>query len=273
MSSDAEFMAPAFCVDESDDEEFDLNLPPATGNEYLRRVRLEALQCPDVVVADIDSSQFSRNRTQSVLESNGCQPAPKGFAPTMAWQHQQVADFADVRLALAAYKAQCGNTKKRQPSINLPKIEDDVGWCKLCFGNELQRKLAEKNQNFRAQVNANSKTQAVEEPNGTDGLSPYVSVVASLTQPMVEQVLDYHLGWMEATGFTKEQGRWFYSLLAALEKPLTPDACSSIRTLARYCANLRATLESDDYRLAHLNLLICLVARYFDQHDLADNEV
>lgn len=40
------------------------------------------------------------------------------------------------------------------------------------------------------------------------------------------------------------QGRWLYSLLACLEKPLLPEAHSSIRQLARRCAQLRSTLAS-----------------------------
>lgn len=38
------------------------------------------------------------------------------------------------------------------------------------------------------------------------------------------------------------KGRWLYSLLACLEKPLLPEAHSSIRQLARRCAQLRCTL-------------------------------
>ncbi|XP_013792825.1 gem-associated protein 2-like [Limulus polyphemus] len=88
---------------------------------------------------------------------------------------------------------------------------------------------------------------------------------------MIQQIINYHINWLEVTGFTAQQGRWFYALLSCLEKPLTPEACSSLRSLARACANLRASLETkEDPRLIPLNLLICLVARYFDQGDLAD---
>lgn len=38
------------------------------------------------------------------------------------------------------------------------------------------------------------------------------------------------------------QGRWLFALLACLEKPLLPGAHSSIRQLARRCAQLRSTL-------------------------------
>lgn len=56
-----------------------------------------------------------------------------------------------------------------------------------------------------------------------------------------------------------------------LEKPLKPEMCSLIRSLARLCATLRSRLPSaQDPLLAQLNLFICLVGRYFDQTDLAD---
>uniref|UniRef100_T1IKF6 Gem-associated protein 2 n=1 Tax=Strigamia maritima TaxID=126957 RepID=T1IKF6_STRMM len=140
---------------------------------------------------------------------------------------------------------------KKNTTIDLPNMDDDVGWCRLCFGN----------------VTTTAEKETINE----DGLLPLVSIVCHMSQPLIEQVLDYHLAWFETTGFTEAQGRWFFALLACLEKPLTPDACSSLRTLVRYCANLRAAIDNDDARLPPLNLLICLVTRYFDQFDLADD--
>ena len=62
-----------------------------------------------------------------------------------------------------------------------------------------------------------------------------------------------------------------------LEKPLTPDVGSSLRDLALICSQLRMNIvgeasENKDEDIAALNLFICLVARYFDQGDLVDND-
>lgn len=104
-----------------------------------------------------------------------------------------------------------------------------------------------------------------------EGVLPLLSIIAALDQPSVIRVLEYHINWFEATGFSDKQGMWFYALLVSLQKPLSPEACALIRSLARSCGNLRATLESpEDPRLVPLNLFICLVSRYFDQTDLAD---
>lgn len=92
-----------------------------------------------------------------------------------------------------------------------------------------------------------------------------------LMQFMVETLLEYNKQWLEETNFTQQRGQWLYALLAKLEKPLKPEMCSLIRTLARLCSTFRVQLASvDDPLLAQLNLFICLVGRYFDQSDLAD---
>ncbi|XP_048342180.1 gem-associated protein 2 isoform X2 [Sphaerodactylus townsendi] len=75
----------------------------------------------------------------------------------------------------------------------------------------------------------------------------------------------------ENQGIDYVQGRWLYALLACLEKPLLPEAHSLIRQLARRCSEVRVLEENkNENRVSALNLLICLVGRYFDQYDLAD---
>ncbi|XP_044022504.1 gem-associated protein 2 isoform X4 [Siniperca chuatsi] len=91
------------------------------------------------------------------------------------------------------------------------------------------------------------------------GETVYLGTSSCQTDAKPEPALDY------------SKGCWLYALLACLEKPLLPEAHSSIRQLARRCAQIRSKLESqEDEHLPALNLLICLVARYFEQNDLAD---
>jgi len=104
-----------------------------------------------------------------------------------------------------------------------------------------------------------------------EGILPLMSVVMYLTQPMVEKVLLHHLNFINARGYHVQQGPWIYALLALLQKPLTPDTCSTLRDLARLCAQLRSQLDSATHpHLTPLNLFISLIARYFDQKDMAD---
>ncbi|OWK09074.1 hypothetical protein Celaphus_00015435, partial [Cervus elaphus hippelaphus] len=78
-------------------ESFDPSVPPSTPQEYLRRVQIEAAQCPDVVVAQIDPKKLKRKQR--------CQPAPEGYSPTLQWQRQQVTQFSTVRQSVNRHRS------------------------------------------------------------------------------------------------------------------------------------------------------------------------
>jgi len=263
--SDTELQVQALYIGDTNTAvDFDTNQAPASGLEYLLRVQREAKHCPMVVVADIDIKKFEKKQTLKVKSGTGCMPAPNGYAPSTEWQRQQTIEFANLRMALSRYKAKHAKRIKNSDSKpTLPKKDDVIGWCRLCLGSHVQLQIAARDNAYAAE----------DAPTGTcTGKPPLLSMLVIMCQSVVEQVLEYHLAWFEAAGFSPEQGRWLYALLAVLEKPLSPEACFSVRQLARLCCNLRASLESsEDSQLVHLNLLICLVARYFDQIDLADN--
>lgn len=300
---DKDLMPRAFKLPEFDDE-FKLDIPPTSGLEYLRRVQLEAKQCPDVVVAGLDPRLFNEKQTVHIQDCFGLQPAPSGYTPSIEWQRHQVIYFSQVRQKLARHKARNQNHKE-QPSVKLPDRGNVEHWCNLCFGKLNPRGASDglpppgssdSNQSAAAQrtcdstpgsigvhasgtIQTDTDASANKGPNMSSaksnteltGTPPLLSIIANMDQPTVIRVLEYHINWFEATGFTMEQGCWFYALLVCLEKPLVPEGCALLRMLARHCACLRASLESaEDERLVPLNLLVCLVARYFDQTDLAD---
>ncbi|GFN84524.1 gem-associated protein 2 [Plakobranchus ocellatus] len=255
----------AFHIDEDCRANLDPSIPPTSGNEYLMRVRREAQDCPKVVVANLDTSAFLAHQTVKVTEPGGLLPVPATFKAPMAWQRLQVAEFAAMRQKLVRLKALIKQKKIRVQTPNLPQAKDAENWCRLCFGR-IKLKPLEPN-----------TEEAIPIPDNLDngmqeGTPPLLHIVAHMNQHQVTKVLEYHVNWLEATGFTRKQGRWFYALLANLQKPLTPEDCSWLRRLARLCSNIRASLESpEDPQLNELNLLICLVSRYFDQRDLADS--
>lgn len=73
-------------------------------------------------------------------------------------------------------------------------------------------------------------------------------------------------------GIKYETGLWLYSLLAALQIPLHHDSHHILRDLCRKIAEIRSALKDDCAKdvVVPLNLIICLVARFFGQLDLAD---
>ncbi|XP_044520715.1 gem-associated protein 2 isoform X2 [Gracilinanus agilis] len=225
-------------------EDFDPSVPPRTPQEYLKRVQLEAAQCPDVVVAHIDPKKLKRKQTVNVSLS-GCQPAPEGYSPTLKWQQQQVAQFSTIRQSVNKHKNHW-KSQHLDSNVTMPKCEDEEGWKKFCLGERLYAEMSIAT---------------------TTGENPGIDYV----QATITSVLEYLINWFGEKDFTPELGRWLYALLACLEKPLLPEAHSLIRQLARRCAEVRFLVESkEDERVPALNLLICLVSRYFDQRDLAD---
>nr|CAD7205024.1 unnamed protein product [Timema douglasi] len=70
-------------------------------------------------------------------------------------------------------------------------------------------------------------------------------------QVAILQLLDYHVDWLEQKStFTYHQGRWLYALLTCVELPLIPETCSTVRTLARECSRIRATLCLTNFPLS-----------------------
>lgn len=197
-------------------------------------------------------SKLNEKQNIHVQQNDGCLPAPEGLEPLLAWQQVQMSNFARLRQSFIEYKI-AHQKEIKEEKAKLPQSKDVNRWSRLCFGS-------------LSSLKANTDDLQNEHDTGTP---PLLSIVAAMDQPCVEQVLEYHVEWFRSTKLSHRQGQWFYALLASLQKPLTPEACSSIRTLARRCSYLRGLLESDtDAQLVPLNLLICLVCKYFEQKDL-----
>ncbi|CAK8688986.1 unnamed protein product [Clavelina lepadiformis] len=104
-----------------------------------------------------------------------------------------------------------------------------------------------------------------------DGYPPMLRILLRMEPKQVQSNLNYHVEWIRTYGFSNHQGRWIYALLTCLEKPLYPSVISTLRDLSRQCAALRPSAEKlEESELNGLNLIICLIAQYFDQKDLQD---
>ncbi|XP_050809941.1 gem-associated protein 2 isoform X2 [Gopherus flavomarginatus] len=146
-------------------------------------------------------------------------------------------------------------------NVTMPKSEDEEGWKLFCLGEKLYSEAA-----IAVSGNENLGIDYIK-----IGFPPFLSIVSRMNQATVTSVLEYLINWFGEREFTPELGRWLYALLACLEKPLLPEAHSLIRQLARRCSEVRVLEENkNEEKVSALNLLICLVSRYFDQRDLAD---
>ncbi|KAK2826340.1 hypothetical protein Q5P01_020554 [Channa striata] len=261
MKSDVEELMPRLLPVEfgASTEDVNLNGPPRNPQEYLRQVQLEASMCPDVVVAQIDPKKLKKQTVN--VSVAGCHAAPVGFCPSLRWQQQQVSNFSDVRQRITKNREHW-SSQTLDDNVLMPKLTDEEGWKRFCLGESVYLGTTSCNKDTEPDPALDFKKV---------GFPPFLSIVSRLNQSTVLVVLEILNTWFEEREFVPQLGRWLYALLACLEKPLLPEAHSSIRQLARRCAQLRSSLQSEeDEKLPALNLLICLVARYFEQNDLAD---
>lgn len=73
-----------------------------TAEEYLRRVRYEAVRCPQVVRADIDTAKFDSQRTNYIPKAalHEAPACPDWSIPSPQWVKQFVLEFHQLRAAL-----------------------------------------------------------------------------------------------------------------------------------------------------------------------------
>uniref|UniRef100_A0A669C175 Gem-associated protein 2 n=1 Tax=Oreochromis niloticus TaxID=8128 RepID=A0A669C175_ORENI len=231
MKSDVEELMPRLLPMECGSgtgEDLDLSGPPRNPQEYLRQVQLEASLCPEVVVAQIDPKKLRKKQTVNVSVA-GCHAAPVGFSPSLRWQQQQVSNFSEIRQ---------------------PKLTDEEGWKRFCLGEKVYLGTS------------STHTDAEQEPAldySKMGFPPFLSIISRLNQSTVLMVLEILIGWFEEREFVPQLGRWLYALLACLEKPLLPEAHSSIRQLARRCAQLRSTLVGHNPTISCKALSLCAI--------------
>eukprot|EP00088_Acartia_fossae_P000130 TRINITY_DN1003_c0_g1_i1.p1 TRINITY_DN1003_c0_g1~~TRINITY_DN1003_c0_g1_i1.p1 ORF type:complete len:357 (-),score=80.86 TRINITY_DN1003_c0_g1_i1:175-1245(-) len=333
--------------DDSSDEDSESSReknPPMDGFAFLKSVMKERKRIADVHTAEIDPKKI---KTPTCLNSfAGCgrvKPSvPDEFMPSAKWQNEQVSEFSDTRLKLTRHLKLVKAKQEFQP-LKLPDKDNEMLWCLFCFGKglweevESKRKSSEEGEGSPTMTdeNVSESSDASDElkkevlAKSETGTPPMISVLLSMPVHVVEQILEYQVNWVQATGWRSDYGPWLFALMSRIEKPLTPDTGSILRDLALFCSQERwrlvntlasksqsqeettstkqesepdkgekSKLPEDDTRksgsdedkksakdsdencaisaeaeaqFAAYNLFICLVAKYFNQGDLADS--
>ena len=200
------------------------------------------------------------------------------YLPSEEWQDLQVKNFSDVRLKLARHIALLGPSESK---VKFPSTKNEGGWCTFCFGSEFWQKVQkaqeeDDEEEEDEQEEIKSKPERLFAKADGSGHDPLLEIIASLKQTQITRLIEYQAEWAEVLNEVNvSQALWFYSLLSAVEKPLHPDVESSMRSLVYACSKHRSSLisqpsEKNKVNVNHLNLIICLVSKYFGQADLAD---
>ena len=279
------------------------NALPSNPEDYLRSVQLEAENCPKVVVANIDLSKLKNKKTQLPNAAFKSTLAASKFAPTKTWCDYQIKVFGRTRQEFVKHLAQLksiNKQSKRRPKLPvypLPAWDDQVNWRYFCLGNKLEPLAADlsndyemNNSNVIVDDELDDLSNALVPPQNKvdkqdlaedgdkvldlstleNGFPPMLRVLLRLEPKQVQYNLAYQVEWLKTYGFSHGQGNWIYALMVCLEKPLYPSVISTLRDLSRQCAQLRAQAKPNTAEMNGLNLIICIVGKYFDQADLLD---
>lgn len=103
---------------------------------------------------------------------------------------------------------------------------------------------------------------------------PLLSIMFTIQQRSLEKLVEHQSNWLidDIQWYSENSkwlSQWIYSSLACLHLPLEPNVHSSLRQIAKTCIRLRNQMnDSDTVNVLPLNLVICIVARNFNQLDL-----
>ena len=233
----------------------DLNLPPATAEEYLLRVRNEAAALPDVMAARVDSDSFDCYRQTSYMPQLPSLAAPPSahVLPDRTWERALVSGFVSLRQQIVRLSSQ----KPDLVRIPVPRMRDSAAWRIFCFGIKGK----------------------------TVGTPPILRLLLQFDQVLTRELLRHHVSWLEESedceggcglhidhhdcggdacsttsvnkerntasarkfgsadsGLSPSASAWLFAILARLDKPVAPDIASTLRQLLRHCCGLRARL-------------------------------
>ncbi|KAL7671149.1 hypothetical protein ACOME3_006057 [Neoechinorhynchus agilis] len=73
----------------------------------------------------------------------------------------------------------------------------------------------------------------------------------------------------DENAFNIQKAMWLFGLMALLEMPIADTTFSVLRDLAKFLKNNRSEWTNEQITKS-ADLLICIIGRYFKQHDLAD---
>eukprot|EP01101_Sappina_pedata_P010985 TRINITY_DN7093_c0_g1_i1.p1 TRINITY_DN7093_c0_g1~~TRINITY_DN7093_c0_g1_i1.p1 ORF type:complete len:190 (+),score=48.54 TRINITY_DN7093_c0_g1_i1:42-611(+) len=168
--------------------EYDLDQPPATGEEFLQRAYWEAKKCPRIVVSKINPRDYDHLRSKKRLISaeDPSESLPDHLRPTTEWKASYVAYFRQYRQSMLAL-----NHNKDLEAVTLAKFSKDDWWKKFCFDEKTCQ-------------------------------SPTPKILASMDQATIDAVINYYSEWLHNARFSRKRGEWLYSLFSLIDAPLLP---------------------------------------------------
>ncbi|GLT96764.1 hypothetical protein SLE2022_143650 [Rubroshorea leprosula] len=233
-------LKPAFLVEGKPD--FDSG-PPHDGLEYLRRVRWEAAQIPNVKVAKLEKNKIKEEQSIYMPQIPEIASCPEHLLPLKQWEVAFLADFSELCRALSCYLDPTTKTSGKLQQVFLENV------------------IVEKFNNLR--------TEEVRMSVGDGSVDyPTLSGIQKMDSVARVSMLRKRISLFESmTTLSRSDCLWLFALCAAIDTPLDADTCASLRGLLRKCASLRAGKSEVDDEVVMLNILATISGRFFGQSE------
>ena len=210
-------------------------------------------------------------------------------ASPRAWVDACCADFTQLRAYVQTLEAHVGRKERRFP-YKLPPLKDRAAWHEFCVGvDEAQGNVGsyfgdddddddddhDNDDEQEGEQNTDDNKQDEEEEwrrhLPATGYKPETSLLLQMDQVMVNRIIS-HLAYYSQQGWhmTTNRATWCYALLARLETPIHREQAVVLydwlkALTAQRAAQSRSPRPNSDGTVASLNLIITIVAIYFEQ--------
>ncbi|RIA92639.1 survival motor neuron interacting protein 1-domain-containing protein [Glomus cerebriforme] len=234
--------------------------PPATGEEYLRMVRLEANKRPTVVIAKNQITKSKEVRMAGWVKRGWANQTEldnqNSNSVNEEWEKIFLMKFDLIRQRLEKHIQRTLKSSRNKSSIKLPTRNDEAGWLKFCYGIDESSNLV-KSKELESEGDVNMMTL------------PCVSIVSRIDQATTITLLLHHIKWLSDDRITIAQSQWLFALFLRIDKLLTPNQMAILRQLCKKCIQIRQKTDEEDLiSLASLDIIIIIVRKYFGQKDL-----
>ncbi|XP_050075311.1 protein Gemin2 [Anopheles maculipalpis] len=271
---------PALAV-EPPDANFNPDLTPETGEQYLQKVMYERGKCPVVVCAEKPQSlhqQKTLSGTAALPTDEVKNVAHRALIPTREWETMQNQKFSELRDTITSYRGSAQYKENLQRTHVFLNFDDRQHLHEYCANNlpyvSILLSIPQRNLEILLEYlhewlqdsdqASSSASQQQDEPS-----DPELCDTAAALTPSVTSKEELHRG----DGYRRDWiPQWIYAILACLIKPLEPYIHSVLRDIAKTCIALRNELKlEDEPKVLPLNLLISIISKHFNQCDLGDN--